>query len=56
MPVANYVAGFFMAFVVGYVAIVVVLRCLANRRFHFFGYYCLAVGGVILGYVASNLS
>lgn len=53
---AAYVAGFFMAFAVGYGAIVIVLRCLAHRKFHVFGYYCLAVGGVILVYVASNLS
>ena len=54
--IASYVAGFFMAFAVGYVAIVIVLRCLAHRKFHVFGYYCLAVGGLILGYVSSNLS
>jgi len=54
--IAAYVVGFFMAFAVGYGAIVIVLRCLAHRKFHVFGYYCLAVGGLILVYVASTLS
>ena len=52
----SYACGFLAAFVVGYFAIVAVLRLLAARRFHLFGYYCLAVGGTILVYVASNLS
>ncbi len=52
----SYACGFIAAFVVGYFAIVAVLRCLAARRFHLFGYYCLAVGGAILVYVASDLS
>ncbi len=52
----SYASGFIAAFVVGYFAIAAVLRCLAARRFHLFGYYCLAAGGGILVYVASNLS
>jgi undecaprenyl-diphosphatase len=54
--VTNYALGFLAAFVVGFAAIAVVLRCLANRRFHWFGYYCLAVGGGVLVYVANSLS
>jgi undecaprenyl-diphosphatase len=53
--VMGYVLGFITAFIVGYAAIAIVLRCLANERFHFFGYYCLAVGGGVLVYVASTL-
>jgi undecaprenyl-diphosphatase len=52
----NYAAGFIVALVVGYIAIEVVLRSLANRRFHLFGYYCLVAGGGVLVYYASNLS
>jgi len=54
--VANYAAGFIAAFVIGYIAISVVLRSLANRRFHLFGYYCLVVGGGVLVYYATTLS
>ncbi len=54
--VANYAAGFIAALIVGYIAIDVVLRSLANRRFHLFGYYCLVVGGGVLVYYASTLS
>jgi undecaprenyl-diphosphatase len=52
---ASYFLGFLTAFIVGYAAISLVLRSLANRRFHWFGYYCLAVGGGVLVYVASAL-
>jgi undecaprenyl-diphosphatase len=51
----GYVTGFITAFIVGYAAITLVLRCLANERFHLFGYYCLAVGGGVLVYVAGTL-
>jgi undecaprenyl-diphosphatase len=51
----GYAAGFAAAFLVGYLCIGVVLRLLAIRRFHLFGYYCLAAGGAILVYIASNL-
>lgn len=53
---AGYLAGFLTAFIIGYVAITVVLRTLASRRFHFFGYYCLAVGGGVLVYITRTLS
>jgi undecaprenyl-diphosphatase len=53
--VTSYMMGFLTAFIVGYMAISAVLRSLANRRFHLFGYYCLAVGGGVLVYVASTL-
>jgi undecaprenyl-diphosphatase len=54
--VMSYVTGFITAFIVGYMAIAIVLRCLANERFHLFGYYCVAVGGGVLVYVACTLS
>ena len=53
--VTSYLAGFATAFLVGYICIGVVLRLLAIRRFHLFGYYCLTAGGAVLVYVASNL-
>lgn len=51
-----YVVGFLASFLIGYIAIAIVLRCLEHHKFYAFGYYCLAVGGGILGYVASTLS
>ena len=51
----GYAAGFAAAFLVGYICIGVVLRLLAIRRFHLFGYYCLAAGGAVLVYIAFNL-
>jgi undecaprenyl-diphosphatase len=48
----SYVAGFLTAFAIGYVAIGIVIKFLASRRFHLFGYYCLAIGGLVLVYVA----
>ncbi|MGH9463481.1 MAG: undecaprenyl-diphosphate phosphatase [Vicinamibacteria bacterium] len=52
---APYLAGFATAFLVGHVSIGFVLRLLAIRRFHLFGYYCLLAGGALLVYVASHL-
>jgi undecaprenyl-diphosphatase len=51
----GYLVGFAVAFLVGYISIGVVLQLLAIRRFHLFGYYCLAAGGAVLVYIASNL-
>jgi undecaprenyl-diphosphatase len=53
--ITGYVAGFLAAFLIGYIAIAIVLRCLEHRKFYVFGYYCLAVGGGILVYVTSTL-
>jgi undecaprenyl-diphosphatase len=53
---AGYLGGFATAFIVGYISIGVVLRLLAIRRFHLFGYYCLLAGGTVLVYVAYALS
>lgn len=53
--VTGYAAGFATAFAVGYVCIGIVLRLLAIRRFHLFGYYCLAAGGAVLVYIAFHL-
>jgi undecaprenyl-diphosphatase len=54
--VVGYAAGFASAFLVGYVCIGIVLRLLAIRRFHLFGYYCLAAGGAVLVYLTFHLS
>ncbi len=48
----SYLAGCLTAFVVGYLAIGLVIRFLESQRFHLFGYYCLIMGGAVLGYVA----
>jgi len=48
----SYLAGFATAFAVGYVAIGLVIRFLESKKFHLFGYYCIILGGLILGYVA----
>ena len=52
---AGYLTGFTTSFLVGYISIGVVLRLLATRRFHLFGYYCLTAGGAVLVYVAFDL-
>ncbi len=46
-----YFVGFVTAFAIGYVAIGIVIRFLESQKFHVFGYYCLVVGGAVLGYV-----
>lgn len=50
-----YAAGFATAFALGYLSIGAVLRLLVGRRFHLFGYYCLAGGGALLVYAALAL-
>ena len=49
--VFSYFIGFLTAFAVGYMAIGIVIRFLERQKFHLFGYYCLVVGGALLGYV-----
>jgi undecaprenyl-diphosphatase len=48
----GYAAGFSAAFAIGYLAIGIVIKFLESQRFHLFGYYCLALGGAVLVYVA----
>ncbi len=47
----SYLVGFSTAFAIGYMAIDIVIRFLESQKFHVFGYYCLVVGGAVLGYV-----
>jgi undecaprenyl-diphosphatase len=47
----GYVVGFLTSFVVGYFAIGAVVRLMVAKRFHWFGYYCLGMGGVVFVYV-----
>ena len=47
-----YGVGFATSFLIGYVAIGIVIKVLASHKFYLFGYYCFAVGGAVLGYVA----
>lgn len=54
--VGGYLVGFLTAFAIGYLAIGIVIKFLASRRFHMFGYYCLAVGGAVLVSVALGLA
>ena len=49
--VFSYFVGFSTAFAIGYMAIGIVIKFLENQKFHLFGYYCLVVGGAVLGYV-----
>ena len=54
LPAEDHLAyglAFLTAFVVGYVAIHLVVRLLASHRFHLFGYYCLLLGGCLLVYI-----
>ena len=44
----SYLLGFFAAFVVGFLSIGVVLKFLTENKFKYFGYYCLALGIIIL--------
>lgn len=45
---APYLLGFFAALLFGYISIRVVFRFLAQRKFRYFGYYCLALGAITL--------
>jgi undecaprenyl-diphosphatase len=46
--ISIYLAGAFTAFVVGYVAIKLLLRVIQKGRFQYFAYYCFAVGLLFL--------
>lgn len=48
---AGYAAGFVTSFVIGYLSIGLVIRLLATKKFHWFGYYCLGMGGMVLVYL-----
>jgi undecaprenyl-diphosphatase len=52
----SYIAGFLASFAVGYLAIGIVIKVLASQKFHRFGYYCLAMGGTVLVYLALHLA
>jgi undecaprenyl-diphosphatase len=52
----SYAAGFLAAFAIGYLAIGIVIKFLASQKFHLFGYYCLGMGGLVLGYLALHLA
>ena len=52
----GYLAGFLASFAIGYLAIDIVIKLLASRRFHLFGYYCFGMGGAVLVYVAFGLA
>ena len=43
-------AGFIAAFISGYLALVWLMRAIENKKFHHFGYYCLALGIFSLSY------
>jgi len=43
-----YVVGFLTAFVVGYFALKLLLRLITARKFHYFAYYCLALGLILI--------
>jgi len=51
-----YVVGFSTAFAIGYLAIGIVIKFLESQKFYMFGYYCLVVGGAVLGYVTLSSS
>lgn len=40
----NYIVGFIFSFIAGYFAIGLVLKGLRQRKFRYFGYYCIAMG------------
>ncbi len=43
--------GFVVAAVVGYIALALLVRLIRSGRFYLFGYYCLVMSAVALGYV-----
>lgn len=46
--VSSYVIGFFAACISGILAIFLVLKLLESKHFKWFGYYCIAVGLILL--------
>lgn len=52
---ALFAAGFLVSAVVGYLAIALLVRMIRGGRFHYFGYYCLALGLAVLGASAAGL-
>ena len=44
----NLILGIFASFVVGYLSLKWFLRILENGKLHFFGFYCIAIGLIIL--------
>ncbi len=44
----NYLVGGLVAFLAGVAAIKVFIRLLSRQKFHYFAYYCWAVGGLVI--------
>lgn len=44
------IVGFIVTFVIGYASLKLLLRIIRNDKFYLFGYYCLLLGLVVLGF------
>lgn len=42
------IAGFFSAFLLGFLSLIALKRIITNGRFHYFAYYCFAIGLITL--------
>lgn len=47
-----YIIGFFVAFLVGYATIDIMMRVLRRGKFHYFGVYTIILGVAMIGFIA----
>jgi undecaprenyl-diphosphatase len=50
VPIASLVVGYFTSFISGYFALSYLIKLLKRKKFHYFAFYCWAVG--IIGMIA----
>lgn len=50
VPIASLVAGYFTSFIAGYFALTYLIKLLKRKKFHYFAFYCWAVG--VIGMIA----
>ncbi len=51
VDIAPLAAGFLSSLIVGYISVKALLKIIVTERFHYFAYYCWAVGGALLIYL-----
>ncbi len=50
LDLISFAAAFSAAFIAGYLALTILMFTIQNKKFHWFGYYSLAMGTILLGY------
>jgi undecaprenyl-diphosphatase len=48
LPVPTLLMGMVVSFVVGIVALQLLIRMISRQKLHWFGYYCFAMGTIVL--------